>query len=111
MEIDVEAEVKSAVPRMVAQLRENLSSKIQQHAESVAVQACGEAVKKWTQEVIIPEIIAQLATNQQAMINKAKGIADVLGDGFAAALKLKIEESLKSSYNVSEIVGRLLNGY
>lgn len=111
MDFDVDAMVKSAIPQMIENMKDSLAKKINAHAENVAVSACGEAVKKWVQEQMIPEIIAQLETNKQKMIDQSKAVADVIGEGLAEALKAKIAESLKSSYNVSDIVQKLLKGY
>ncbi len=108
---DVNEAVKSAIPQMVADMKERLAKNINSHAERVAVEECTKAVKQWVQEQMVPEIIAQLNVNKQDMIDKAKAVANVIGDGFAAMLKLKIEENLKSGYNVNDIVSKLLKGY
>lgn len=111
MDIDINKEVQSALPAVLAKLRENLAERLLQEAQGVAFNEVRKAVQEWAVATLIPEIKAQLEAGKDNYIAKAAEIAKSLGDELGKALTQNAEKSLSSSHVVQGIAEKLFRGY
>lgn len=109
--IDINAHVQSALPAVLANLRERLDSRVAAEAESVALDEVRKAVREWATATLVPEVKAQLEAGKDGMLASAQTIAKGIADALGTTLAEAAVKNLKSSYTVSEIAKKLFNGY
>lgn len=109
--MDIEKEVRSAIPDVLAKMRENIVFKMGQEAEVVAMDILRATVKKWVTDELAPEVVAQLSKNKSALIAEAETIAENLAAAISEAIGAQAKKSLANSYLVKEISDKLFRGY
>lgn len=109
--IDIDKEVQSALPAVLAQLRERLTNRISTLAEAAAMEEVRKAVQEWTTANLIPEIKAQLDAGKDGMVAQANAIAKQLGEALGEAMAGQASKSLASSHVVTDIAQKLFRGY
>lgn len=109
--IDLNAELQSALPAVLAKMRENIIDKMSREAESVAMDAVRVAVREWTVAELVPEIRAQLDAGKSGMVTQASTIAESLGKAIGEALAGQAKKTLAEGYVVKDIAEKLFRGY
>jgi vacuolar-type H+-ATPase subunit E/Vma4 len=109
--INIEEEVKSAIPEVMNRMRQNIIDKITREAEVVALEAIRNAVREWVKEELIPEVRAQLDAGKAGLIAQSATIADSLSKAIGEALVENARKSLATGYTVKDIAERLFRGY
>jgi len=111
MNIDINAEVQSALPAVLENARKMLASRMLQEAEAVALGEVRKAVQEWATATLVPEIRAQLEAGKDGMLKQAATIGEQLANALGKALTENAEKSLASSYVVKDIAEKLFRGY
>lgn len=111
MDIDINKEVQSALPAVLAKLRENIAERLQQEAQNVALTEVRKAVQEWANATLVPEIRAQLEAGREGFIAKAAEIAKSLGDELGKAMAANAAKGLASSHVVKDIAEKMFRGY
>lgn len=110
-QFDVDAEVRSALPAVMAKVRENLIGRMTATAEQTAIQEIQKAVQSWAVDQLVPEVKAQLDAGKAGMIVKAAEIARTLADQLGEAISANAAKTLANSHAVREITEKLFRGY
>lgn len=110
-QFDVDAEVRSALPAVMAKVRENLIDRMTATAEQTAMHEIQKAVQAWAVEQLVPEVKAQLDSGKAGMVAKASEIARALADQLGEAISANAAKTLTNSHCVREICEKLFRGY
>lgn len=102
--MNVEEELKSAMPEVMARIKAEAISRIEREAVAVATNVAVEAAKSWAIENLVPEIKAQLEASKGGMIQAAQDAAQGIGKAISDALVTSATERLKSSWNTKKVV-------
>lgn len=107
----LEAELKSAIPEIMARVRRESESRIETECRAAVMAVAVAEASEWAKTVLAPEIRAQLEIGKGAMVAKAEGIAAQLADALADGLTDQVRKTLANNYSVKQVVEALFKGY
>lgn len=107
--MNIEQELKSAMPEVMARIKQEAISRIEREAVEVATRVAVEAAKEWAIEHLVPEIKAQLEASKGGMILAAHDAAQGIGKAMSDALIEQAIKNLKQSWNTKKVVDALFS--
>lgn len=97
-------ELQSAIPAIMARVRREAEDQIERECLRTVMHHATDAASKWAQEVLAPEIRAQLDAGKAGMLARAEEIAKQITDAVAEALVEQVKKNLSQSWNVKRAV-------
>ena len=107
MEININEEMQSMLPAVLARMRTELTDRIAREAENAAVDEVRKAAKEWALAVLVPEMKAQLEAGKDGFVAAATETAKALSQTITDALVENAKKNLQSSWNVQELAKKL----
>lgn len=104
-------EIESAIPALMQRIKEETLLRVEREASQAATAVAVDAAKKWAEEVLAPEVAAQLAVGKSGFIAAAEDAAKRIGETLSDALVEQVKKSLASSYVLKEVTEKLMRGY
>jgi hypothetical protein len=109
--VDINEEVQSALPAVLAKLRENIAERVGREAENVALEEVRKATREWAAAVLVPEIKAQLEAGKQGFVTQAAAISNGIANELGKAMLAQVTKTLESGYTCKDIAEKLFRGY
>lgn len=110
-QIDVDAEVRAALPAVMEKLRESIKERVYIEAQNVALEEVRKATREWAVAALVPEVLAQLEAGKRGMVEQAETISNGIATALGEALLAQMRKTLESSYTAKEIAEKLFRGY
>lgn len=104
----MEAILEEVKPDILKSLKEEAVRNISNNFTYAASGIISEAVKKWTSEEVVPEIIQHLAESKEGLIQIGIKATEEIVEDFSKAISSQIKETMESSYKRSELFKKLL---
>lgn len=95
-------------PDMLSALKTEAIRNIQSNFTYAASVIISDAVKKWTAEEVVPEILKHLTESKEGLIQIGIKSSEEVVEEFSKAMTAQIKETLESSYRRSELFKKLL---
>jgi predicted dinucleotide-utilizing enzyme len=111
IESEIEEQIKSAIPELMARVRKQALESIERQAAKAATDIAVEAAKEWATEHLVPEIVAQLNAGKDGFVSAANEAAKRIGAALTDALVESATKTLSNSYTVREIAEKVFKGY
>lgn len=105
--MDIGAEIQSAVPSLMARIKQEALDRIEREAVNEATRVAVDVARQWAIENLAPEIKAQLEAGKAGMVAAAHQAAEGIGEAVKDALIASATKQLQSSWNVKKVVDGL----
>lgn len=102
--MDINTEIQSAIPEMMARIRNETMQRVEREATEAATRVAVEAATQWAKEHLVPEIRAQLEAGKAGLIQAAHESAEGIAEAIKTALIKQAEKSLANSWNLKKVV-------
>lgn len=109
--MDIEQEVKSAMPAVMERIKREAIQRIEREALNAATEVALQAAKEWAIEHLVPEVKAQMEAGKAGMVAAAEQAAKGIGDALSKAMIEQATKTLASSHSLNSVAEKLFRGY
>jgi uncharacterized membrane-anchored protein YjiN (DUF445 family) len=100
--------IENAKPDIINSLKTEAVKTITTNFNYAASNLITEAVKKWTAEEVIPEILSSLTESKDGLIQVGVKAGTEIVEEFAKAMTMQIKESMESSWKRQNLIKTLM---